>query len=145
MPLRWDGVRVLLGFARLSPPQGLERIAVQDGWRQGKVPKRVSGPLLRSYFCCPSFVPFLSGEGGRVFEEIEFFTTQEMKRGALDCAATMKSTVSVLKLIYAPCHAQTACKKAVRGTTVGIGRTFQELPLPHGSSSDDHRFTAQIL
>lgn len=134
-----------MGFARLSPPQGLKWIAVWDRWRQGKVLKRVCGPLLRSYFCCSSFVPLLSGGGGRVFEEIEFFTTQEMKRGALDCAATMKSTVSVLKLIYAPRHAQTACKKGVRGTTVGIGRTFWELPLPHSSSSDDHHFTAEIL
>lgn len=34
-----------------------------------------------------------------------------MKRRALDCAATIKSIVSVLKLIYTPTCTQAGCKK----------------------------------
>lgn len=92
-----------------------------------------------------SLVPFLSGEGRGVFEGILVFTSQEMKRRAPDCAATKKSTAAVLKHIYTPTHSQTACKNSVEGTSLGIGRTFRELPPPHSASSDHHHLTVEIL
>lgn len=74
-----------MGFARPSPPQGLELTAVCDRWRQRNFPQKrmwTALPRILLHSAVPHLFPSFQGEGGRVFEEIVVFTSQEMKRRA---------------------------------------------------------------
>lgn len=85
-----------MGFARPSPPQGLELTAVCDGWRQRNFPqKRVWTALPRILLHSA-----VQGEGGRVFEEIVVFTSQEMKRRASPTAHRQRNPWSPFLSTY---------------------------------------------